>query len=44
MTETGKMVPDLSVKIAGVELKNPVMTWSAAASNSSFRNIILSFR
>ena len=28
MTETGKMVPDLSVKIAGVELKNPVMTCS----------------
>ena len=28
MTETGKMTPDLSVKIAGVELKNPVMTCS----------------
>ena len=28
MTETGRMTPDLSVKIAGVELKNPVMTCS----------------
>ena len=28
MTETGKMTPDLSVNIAGVELKNPVMTCS----------------
>jgi len=28
LTETGKMTPDLSVKIAGVELKNPVMTCS----------------
>ena len=28
MTETKSFTPDLSVKIAGVELKNPVMTCS----------------
>ena len=42
MTETKTYTPDLSVKIAGVELKNPVMTCSGTFGSGEEYPLILS--